>query len=110
MENFEDKKTYNQDRLIQILGFQTQLPRDTVTAALEFFVEGTALQLVETISEEDDYLLETYVAMNADFPGFNSILQGLREQVAWRFAKLNAMHQLVKGPTNPRLSIEQYFQ
>ena len=62
------------------------------------------------MSEEDNYLFETFVVLGEDIGGLNKLLQALREQVAWRFDKLNAMHKLVKGGASPRLSIEQYFQ
>ncbi|MBC7660305.1 MAG: ATP-dependent DNA helicase RecQ [Chitinophagaceae bacterium] len=109
-ENFAEKRTYKQYNFVQQLSMQTMLPLETIQAAFEFFVKEQAIKLVETIAEEDNYLFETLVVQGDDFPGLNKLLQGLREQVAWRFEKLNAMHKLVKGTRPPRLSIEQYFQ
>jgi hypothetical protein len=109
-ENFSEKKTYRQESLVQQLSMQALLPLDTIQGAFEFFVKEQALKVIETVSEEDNYLFETFVVMGEDFGGLNKLLQALREQVAWRFDKLNAMHKLVKGSASPRLSIEQYFQ
>ncbi|RYZ60581.1 MAG: ATP-dependent DNA helicase RecQ [Proteobacteria bacterium] len=109
-ENFSEKKTYRQEALVQQLSMQALLPLETIQGAFEFFVKEQALKVIETVSEEDNYLFETFVVMGEDFGGLNKLLQALREQVAWRFDKLNAMHKLVKGSASPRLSIEQYFQ
>lgn len=109
-ENYRSKPSYHQSALLQELSLQTLLPRETIEAALEFFIKEGALKIIETISEEDNYLFETHVVLSENFSGLNKLLQGLREQVAWRFEKLNAMHKLVKGSSSPKYSIEQYFQ
>ena len=109
-ENFVQKPAYQQDQLIQRLSMQALLPLETIKAAFEFFIKEQAVRVIETVSEEDNYLFETFVVLGEDIGGLNKLLQALREQVAWRFDKLNAMHKLVKGGASPRLSIEQYFQ
>lgn len=109
-ENFSSRKSQQQAQLLSDLSVQTLLPRDIVEAAFEFFLKEDALKIIETVSEEDNYLFESHVVVSENFPGLNKLLQGLREQVAWRFEKLNAMHKLVKGSASPKHSIEQYFQ
>jgi len=109
-ENFSEKKTYKHEQLVQQLSMQALLPLDDIRAAIEYLVKEQALSVIETVSEEEDYLVETFMVLGEGFGGLNKLLQGLREQVAWRFDKLNAMHKLVKGSTSPRATIEQYFQ
>lgn len=109
-ENFRTNVSFHLGQLLQDLSVQTVLPRDVIESAFDFFIKEGALNLIETVSEEDNYLFESHVVSSEKFLGLNNLLQGLREQVAWRFEKLNAMHQLVKGSGSPRLSIEQYFQ
>ncbi|RZA23092.1 MAG: ATP-dependent DNA helicase RecQ [Proteobacteria bacterium] len=109
-DNFQGKRSYHQGHLISDLSVQTMLPRETIDAAFEFFVKEDALKVIETVSEEDNYLHETHVVLSENFLGLNKLLQGLREQVAWRFEKLNAMHKLIKGSSSPKNTIEQYFQ
>ncbi|RYZ78970.1 MAG: ATP-dependent DNA helicase RecQ, partial [Proteobacteria bacterium] len=72
-DNFGDKKAYRQEAFIQQLSMQTMLPLETIQSAFEFFVKEQAIKLVETVSEEDNYLFETFVVPGDDFPGLNKL-------------------------------------
>ncbi len=109
-DNFKEKSSYRQNQLISDLSVQTMLAREIIEAALDFFIKEDALKLIETFAEEDGYFSESFVVLSDNFPGLNKLLQGLREQVAWRFEKLNAMHKLIKESASPRHTIERYFQ
>ncbi len=109
-ENFAEKRFHKLDPFAQQLSKQSLLPIDAIVAVVDYLLKVQALQVIETVSEEEDHRQESFLVLGEDFGGFNKLLQGLREQVAWRFDKLNAMHKLVKGSTSPRQTIERYFQ
>ena len=109
---FQKRQGYKEQELVTKLCPQTDLDAATVKTSLEFLYRQQALKLTELPSdlESDQSDWETYVMPVSPSLPLDSLLLELRKQVAWKFAKLRAIHQLVKEASCPRRYIEQYFR
>jgi ATP-dependent DNA helicase RecQ len=105
---FEKRGAYREEALVQKLVAVTDLEIDTVATTLEFlYREQTCV--VSDFPDDDGLRWDSYVMPSEDNRSLDNLLQALREQVAWRYDKLKAMHRLVKQGSCPREFIEQYF-
>lgn len=91
--------------LMELSGLTFEVTRTTV----DFLLREQAVQLIETFADEDSYIPETFASFGDGRITLDSLLQGLQEQVAWKFDKLNAMHRLVKETDDPKDAIDVYF-
>ncbi len=108
---FQRRSGFRENELLQRLVVQTDLERDVIQTSLDFLYREQAFRLTDLPGDAGAYHdWESYVTAN-DLPhSLDSLLQALRKQVAWKFAKLNAMHKLVKLASCPRRYIEAYFR
>ncbi|MCX6129750.1 MAG: RecQ family ATP-dependent DNA helicase [Proteobacteria bacterium] len=108
---FQLRRGYRESELVERLVAQTDLDHETVKISLDFLCREQAWQLTDLPSDGDSNQgpWQSYIVANEREISLECLLQALRKQVAWKFDKLRAMHQLVKLASCPRRYIEQYF-
>ena len=105
---FQKKNALRQDDLLPQLATLTELSQDTVQTTLDFLYREQVYQSAELWNEIYSAWEPCLTPPETEFD-LDKVIGLLRHQLAWRFEKLRAMHQLVKQGTCPRGFIEQYF-